>query len=145
MKRHSTILPSILLLAACVATDTGSNGETEEVLMVANAAVYGGCIQTSPVGEVPEDVYAVSEIAASDEYQPFTKTLTAGGLVLVAGDEASDDFMRLVSRAISEMFAPSEGLDLETRTSISLTNPTSNTPPVRTQSATSSCRTCRDR
>ena len=120
MKMHSTILPAILLLAACAATDTdtGSNGEAVGAVMDANAAVYGGCIQRNPVGEVPEDVYAVSEIAASDEYPPFTKTLTVGGLVLAAGDEASDDFMRLVSRAISEMFAQSEGLDLETQAEI---------------------------
>jgi hypothetical protein len=120
VKRHATILPAILLMAACTATetDTGSNGEAEGVSTDANAAIYGGCIQRNPVGEVPEDVYEVSEVVASDAYPPFTKTLTVAGLVLAAGDDASDDFMQLVSRAISEIFAQNEGLDLEMQAEI---------------------------
>jgi len=109
MKRGSTILPTMLLLAACGAADTD---------MVPNAALYGGCIQRVPVGEVPEDVYAISEIAESNDYPPFTKTLTVGGLVLAASDEASDDFMGLVSRAISEIFAQNDDLDLDTQAEI---------------------------
>jgi hypothetical protein len=67
----------------------------------------------SPIGEVPDDVYEVTDVAATDEYPPFTKELTANGLKLVARDDASDDFMRLVGKTIAEIYPRDENLDLE--------------------------------
>lgn len=48
----------------------------------------------------------------ADDIAPFTKKLTVYGLTLAAGDDASDDFMRLVARAITEIFPQDENLDL---------------------------------
>ena len=73
---------------------------------------YGGCILKDPIGEVPDDLYTVTDIVPADDIPPFTKKLTVYGLTLAAGDDASDDFMRLVARAITEIFPRDDGLDL---------------------------------
>jgi len=74
--------------------------------------MLGGCILMSPIGDVPVDVYQVTDVTATDAYPPFTKELTARGLRLVARDDASDEFMRLVGRTIAEVFPRDEVLDL---------------------------------
>jgi hypothetical protein len=78
----------------------------------APAHLFGGCILTTPIGEVPEDLYTVTAVVPADDIPPFTKKLTAYGLTLAAGDDASDDFMMLVARAITEIFPREEGMDL---------------------------------
>jgi hypothetical protein len=76
------------------------------------AHLYGGCILTTPIGEVPGDLYTVTNVMPADDIPPFTKRLMVYGLTLAAGDDASDDFMRLVARAITEVFPRDENLDL---------------------------------
>jgi hypothetical protein len=74
--------------------------------------LFGGCILKEPAGEVPDDLYTVTDIIPADDIPPFTKKLTVYGLTLAAGDDAGDDFMRLVARTITEIFPRDEGLDL---------------------------------
>ncbi len=121
MRKLGTILAVIVLLGACAAKEGNSPPEAAKVPDVeaeAQTAVFGGCIQAAPVGEVPDDVYQVSDVVATDTYPPFTKTLTVRGLVLAAGDDASDDFMRLVAHAIAQIFPQNEDLDLEMQAEI---------------------------
>jgi hypothetical protein len=115
MNKLRRVLPAIMLLAACAAPEPDS---IPEAVAEEQSAVFGGCIQVAPVGEVPSDVYEMSDIMATDAYPPFTKTLTVAGLVLAAGDDASDDFMRRVAGAIAEIFPQSDDLDLEMQAEI---------------------------
>ncbi len=62
----------------------------------------------APTGIVPDTLYQVSPILAAPEYAPFTKKLTVYGIILIAGDEIPDEFMREIARTIKEMF-PREG------------------------------------
>jgi hypothetical protein len=78
----------------------------------AESNLLGGCILTTPIGEVPDDLYLVTDVVPTDAYPPFTKKLTVYGLTLAARDDASDDFMRLVAKTITEIFPRDEGLDL---------------------------------
>lgn len=78
----------------------------------ANANLLGGCILTTPIGEVPDDLYTVTEVFPTSELPPFTKKLTVYGLTLVAGDDASDRFIELVARTITEIFPRDDTLDL---------------------------------
>ncbi len=75
-------------------------------------AHLGGCILMDPRGKVPEDLYAVSEVMPTTAISPFTKELQVYGLALVAQDNASDDFMRLVAKTIVEIFPQRDDLDL---------------------------------
>jgi hypothetical protein len=65
----------------------------------------------SPTGEVPDDLYQGSDIAATDEYKPFTKKLTVYGMILVGGDDISDDFMKKVAKTIKEVFPQGGSVD----------------------------------
>ncbi|MEM1249030.1 MAG: hypothetical protein AAGK22_21790 [Acidobacteriota bacterium] len=56
-----------------------------------------------PLGEVPEDVYAVGNVVPAPERAPFTKKLDVYGLQLAAEDEASDDFLRLTAQTVVEI------------------------------------------
>lgn len=80
--------------------------------------MLGGCILLSPVGDVPADVYQLTDVTATNAYPPFTKELTAYGLKLVARDDASDDFLRLVARTIAEIFPRDDNLDLDKQAEI---------------------------
>jgi hypothetical protein len=73
----------------------------------------GDCILLSPAGEVPENLYQVSDVVPTDEYKPFTKKLLVYGITLIGRDDISDDFMRKVAKAIKEMFSQEEGIDQE--------------------------------
>ena len=73
----------------------------------------GGCILQNPMYERPDDPYLVTDVVPTDEYPPFVKKLTAYGLTLVARDDISDDFMRLVGRTIEEIFPRGPGIDTE--------------------------------
>jgi len=71
----------------------------------------GGCILRSPAHDLPADPYLVTDVMPTDEYPPFVKKLSANGLTLVAREDISDDFMRLVGRTIVEMFPRSPEMD----------------------------------
>jgi hypothetical protein len=101
-------LLTAFLIGACGA-DPGDEGRGPRV--VAEVDLIGGCIQPQPVGAVPTDLLQVTDVIATDEYPPFTKKAVAAGLTLAAGDDASDDFMRLVVRAIEEIFSGRVGID----------------------------------
>jgi hypothetical protein len=117
MKALLTTLSLALLVLACGATPEetapaapDATPEPEET--VADSSHLGGCILTTPIGDVPDDLYLMTDVVPSDEAPPFTKKLTVNGLTLAARDDASDDFMRLVAQAIAEIFPRDEGLDL---------------------------------
>ena len=84
---------------------------TPVVLAVTPESHLGGCILRQPVNDRPADPYLVSGVLPSDEYPPFVKKLSAYGLTLVAREDISDDFMRLVGRTIVEMFPRSPEMD----------------------------------
>lgn len=65
----------------------------------------------SPVGDVPTDPYLLGDVVPAKSIAPFTKELQVYGLRLAARDDASDDFMRLVARTITEVFPQSDDLD----------------------------------
>jgi len=100
-----------LFFVAC-GNQTAPPTEEPDATAEAGANLFGGCILTTPIGDVPEDLYLVTDIVAANDIPPFTKKLTVYGLTLAAGDDASDDFMRLVARAITEIFPREEGFDL---------------------------------
>lgn len=72
----------------------------------------GGCILREPLGSIPSDLYTVTDVRRTEDHPPFTKSLTSRGLTLVARDDVSDDFMRLVGVAIAEIFPRDAALDL---------------------------------
>ena len=90
------IISLILLLCSCSSEQTDS--ETTQ---------WG----ISPKGEVPHDLYQQSDIIATDEYPPFTKKLTVYGMILVGGDDISDDFMKQVAKTIKEIFPQGGSID----------------------------------
>ncbi len=71
----------------------------------------GGCILRQPVNDRPADPYLVTDVMLTDEYPPFVKKLSAYGLTLVAREDISDDFMRLVGRTIVEIFPRGPEMD----------------------------------
>lgn len=71
----------------------------------------GGCILRQPVNDGPADPYLVTDVIRTDEYPPFVKKLSAYGLTLVAREDISDDFMRLVGRTIVEIFPRGPEMD----------------------------------
>ena len=81
------------------------------VLAVTPESHLGGCILRQPVNEAPEDPYLLTDAIPTDEYPPFVKKLAAYGLTLVAREDISDDFMRLVGRTIVEMFPQGPEMD----------------------------------
>ena len=79
-----------------------------------HATHIGGCILRVPSGNAPNDLYSISRIVKTDEYQPFTKKLTVCGITLIGRDDISDDFMYNVAATIKEMFSPDgENIDKE--------------------------------
>ena len=71
----------------------------------------GGCILRQPANDRPADPYLVTDVMLTDEYPPFVKKLSAYGLTLVAREDISDDFMRLVGRMIVEIFPRGPEMD----------------------------------
>ena len=71
----------------------------------------GGCILRQPVNGPPTDPYLLTDVVPTDEYPPFVKKLSAYGLTLVAREDISNDFMRLVGRTIAEMFPQGPEMD----------------------------------
>ena len=85
--------------------------ESQNVILGADIAL--DCILTSPIGNVPNDIYAVGNIEPTDKYPPFTKKLEVFGITLIARDEISNDFMQNVGNTISDMFSITSDTDLD--------------------------------
>ena len=75
--------------------------------------LLGGCILTEPLGEVPSDPRRVGDVVRTDDFPPFTKALSACGVVLAAEESVPDAFVRRVGQTIDEMFVTREGIDIE--------------------------------
>ena len=74
----------------------------------------GGCILIDPVAEIPSDIYQMTNIIETNEYEPFNKKLTVCGIILIGRDDISNDFMQKVGETIKEMFSPNgEYIDRE--------------------------------
>ena len=74
----------------------------------------GGCILIDPVADLPSDIYQMTSITETNEYEPFNKKLTVCGIILISRDEISNDFMQKVAETIKEMFSPNgEHIDRE--------------------------------
>lgn len=117
MRELLMTLSLALLVIACGAVPEetappAADQTSQQEEPAAEAAMLGGCILTTPIGEVPDDLYLQTDVVPTDEYPPFSKKLTVYGLTLVARDDASDDFMRLVAKAITEIFPRDSNLDL---------------------------------
>ena len=85
--------------------------ESQNVILGAEIAL--DCILTSPIGDVPNDIYTVGNIEPTDKYPPFTKKLEVFGITLIARDEISNDFMQNVGNTISDMFSITSDTDLD--------------------------------
>jgi len=114
MRALALTLSFVILVLGC-GTETAPPAEESSPTVEAAAAntnMLGGCILTTPIGEVPDNLYLITDVIPTSDIPPFTKKLTVYGLTLAARDDASDDFMRLVARTITEIFPREEGLDL---------------------------------
>ena len=85
--------------------------ESQNVILSADIAL--DCMLTSPVGDVPNNIYTVGNIEPTEKYPPFTKKLEVCGVTLIARDEISNDFMQNVGNTISEMFTITSDTDLD--------------------------------
>jgi hypothetical protein len=117
MKALVLILALALSVMTCRATPDDTIPADEPPISAvdppaAETDMLGGCILTTPIGELPEDLYLVTDVVPSSDIPPFTKKVTVYGLTLAARDEAPDEFMRLVATTITEIFPRDEGLDL---------------------------------
>eukprot|EP01046_Picozoa_sp_COSAG06_P046118 COSAG06_NODE_6487_length_2912_cov_3.283683_3_plen_213_part_00 len=76
-------------------------------------AKVGGAVLLAPAAPVPAELRAQSEVEASGDYAPFTKTLSSCGLRLIALPDVDDAFIVHVGRAAAAMLAPGPGIDAE--------------------------------
>jgi len=70
------------------------------------------CVQSLPIGHVPEDLYLLDSIQQTSHYPPFTKKLTVCGITLIARDDVSNLFMKNVAQTIADMFIIHDGTDI---------------------------------
>ncbi len=75
--------------------------------------LLGGAVQRRPTQAVPKDPFRVTNVLTDDRYPPFPKYLSSCGIVLAATETVPDEFLILVGRAIDEVFARRDGLDLD--------------------------------
>jgi hypothetical protein len=66
----------------------------------------GGCILIDSVADLPSDIYQMTSITETNEYEPFNKKLTVCGIILIGRDDISDDFMQKVAETIKDIFSP---------------------------------------
>ena len=85
--------------------------ESQNVILGSDIAL--DCMLTSPIGDVPNNIYTVGNIEPTEKYPPFTKKLEVCGVTLIARDEISNDFMQNVGNTISEMFTITSDTDLD--------------------------------
>lgn len=120
--RALTISGLVVLLAACGGPAESPTADAVDAPTPAAeesaGEMLGGCILTTPIGVVPADLHTRTALTATDEYAPFNKVLTAGGLMLVGDDAIDDSFMELVATTIEEIFPRDESLDLEAQDSV---------------------------
>ena len=107
--RHRHVAPACLAIGAAVFLHALPFPGTAQ--SVTPESHLGGCILRSPAYDLPADPYRVTDVTPTDEYPPFVKKLSAYGLTLVAREDISDDFMRLVGRTIVEMFPRGPEMD----------------------------------
>ena len=106
MKRYIFYLALNLSIILTISCDTKKSD--------LNATHIGGCILRVPSVKPPSNLYSISKIIQTDEYQPFTKKLTVCGITLIGREDISDDFMKNVALTIKEMFSPDgENIDKE--------------------------------
>jgi len=103
------VLISFLLFFHILSCSTKK--ESQNVILGADIAL--DCMLTSPIGDVPNNIYTVGNIEPTDKYPPFTKKLEVFGITLIARDEISNDFMENVGNTISEMFSMTSDTDLD--------------------------------
>jgi hypothetical protein len=102
-----------IFLFACAEQEQGDPAVADNPAADGESRTHlGGCILMAPIGDVPDDLYAHGDVVPAQSIAPFTKELTVYGLRLAARDDASDDFMRLVARTITESFPQRDDLDL---------------------------------
>lgn len=122
MRARSSLLLLTLTLWACASPPAPPSEQAADAPPPAAAEPapthLGGCILTSPQGQVPEDVYTTTDIVPTAEYLPFAKKLTVYGLTLVARDDVDDEFLQLVARAIRETFPRGDGIDTAAQAAI---------------------------
>ncbi len=95
---------SVLLLGALLSP--GIQADSEETH-------HGGCILIAPVDEAPDNLYKSTSVEPSDEFTPFTKTLSVYGITLIGRDAVSDSFIEKIATTIKEMFPQGDGIDAE--------------------------------
>ena len=106
MKRYIFYLALNLSIILTISCDTKKSD--------LNATHIGGCILRVPSVKPPSNLYSISKIIQTDEYQPFTKKLTVCGITLIGREDIPDDFMKNVALTIKEMFSPDgENIDKE--------------------------------
>jgi len=106
------ILVLSLIMGGC-GSDKVAPEPAEAETVSGETSHLGGCILTAPNGEVPDDLYQVGEVMATDEFPPFTKKLSVYGIILIGREDISDEFMRKVAQTITEMFPQTEEMDKE--------------------------------
>ena len=85
--------------------------ESENVVLGSKIAL--DCILTTPISDIPENIYSVGSIIPTEKYPPFTKKLDVCGITLIARDEISNNFMQNVGNTISEMFSITPDTDTD--------------------------------
>ena len=75
--------------------------------------LLGGAVQRRPTQAIPKDPFLVTNVLTDERYPPFPKYLSSCGIVLAATEGVPDEFLIHVGRAIDEVFARRDGLDLE--------------------------------
>ena len=85
--------------------------ESENVVLGSKIAL--DCILTTPISDIPENIYSVGSIIPTENYPPFTKKLDVCGITLIARDEISNNFMQNVGNTISEMFSITPDTDTD--------------------------------
>lgn len=99
-----SLLSLVFLFASCMSNNNSEADKNDQSAEV--KAQTGGCILCNELGEVPEDLYQVTEVFETDEFPPFNKAITSMGITLLGNEKISDDFMEKVAKAIQAMFDP---------------------------------------
>jgi len=74
---------------------------------------HGGCILIAPVEKAPSNLYRSTGVETTDEFKPFTKTLSVYGITLIGREAVSDPFIEKIAITIREMFPQDDGIDTD--------------------------------
>jgi hypothetical protein len=123
MNLHLVVLSCLLLLLAGCETPTNQNpapennpapAPTPAPARTAAPPPLGGCVIERRDGRIPEDLYLQTDVVHDDSYPPFTKHLVSGGVILLAGDDINDEFMRMIGDLYHDMFdRDAPGIDVQ--------------------------------